>query len=76
MLILTAENDMLQPTVVVTDSIHLQNKYLLMEPIFTSDMVADFYQTTLYHITEYSGERNVISSEWRVDTKFRSELQI
>jgi len=58
---------------VVRNSFQLESKFLLMEPIFTSEKVEDFYQTTRYHITEYSWERTVISSDWKEDTKFRSQ---
>jgi len=61
-------------TGVKRDSFHLESKFLLMEPIFTSETVADFYQTTRCHIKEYSWERNVILSDWKEDTKFRSQL--
>jgi len=60
---------------VVRDSFQLESKVLLTEPIFTSEMAADFYQTTRYHITEYSWERTVISSDWEEDTKFRSQCK-
>jgi hypothetical protein len=49
-------------TGIVKDSFHLESKFLLMEPIFTSETVADFYQTTRYHTTEYLWERNVMAS--------------
>jgi len=61
-------------TGVVGNSFQLESKFLLREPIFTSETLADFYQTTRYHITEYSWERNVIASDWKEDTKFRSQL--
>lgn len=59
---------------VVRDAFNLHRKFLLMEPIFTPETVVDLYQTTQYHIAEHSWERNVISSDWKEDTKFRSQL--